>query len=95
MSTYAESGIRDLQDEIHASTDTGVFMTVTAGDSTFQSQITGLLDSGNFYHAQELTHHIGREYYRKLDKLGLTPTNMDELDSGFRPLTLTGLYEAP
>ena len=81
MSTYAESGIRDLQDEIHASTDTGVFMTVTAG--------------GNFYHAQELTNHIGREYYRKLDQLGLTPTNMDELDSGFRPLTLTGLYEAP
>jgi hypothetical protein len=89
------SDIRDLQGKIHAGTNTGIYMTVTAGDSTFQSQITGMVATGNAYDAQELTNHIGREYYRKLDQFGLTPTNKDDLDSGFRPLTFTGLYTAP
>ena len=44
---------------------------------------------------QILMNHIGREYYRKLNQFGLTPTNMDQLDAGFRPMTLTGLYTAP
>jgi len=87
--------LRELQGQIHAGTDPTVYMTVTAGDSTFQSQITGMLDTGNAYQARELTNHIGREYYRKLDQFDLTPTNMDDLDSGFRPLTFTGLYTAP
>ena len=89
------SAVRDLQNRIHVSMDSGNFMTVTAGDTKFQSQITGMLDSGNAQDRQILMNHIGREYYRKLNQFGLTPTNMDQLDAGFRPRTLTGLYTAP
>ena len=87
--------IRDLQHRIHVSMDKTAFIATSAGDSSFQSQITGMLDPDNSYDKEELVNHIGREYYKKLHYLNLTPTNMDELDSSFRPTTLTGLYEAP
>ena len=87
--------IRKLQDRIHGSSDPSGFMATGVGDNSFQSQITGLLDTGNAYHVQELTNHIGREYYKKLDLHNLTPTKKDQLDAGFRPLTFTGLYAAP
>ena len=91
----SNNAIRDLQGKIHSSTNSGDFMATVVGDSSFQSQITGLLDTGNANDVAELTNHIGREYYRRLDQFGLTASNPDELDSGFRPLTFTGLYEAP
>ena len=91
--TYSTVGT--LQGALHQSFTTGEFMLVTAGDSSYQSQITGLLNTGLSYDRAELTNHIGREYYRKLNQFGLNPTYKDSLDSGFRPLTFTGLYTAP
>ena len=87
--------IRELQGRIHSSTNPNEFIATSAGDDSFQSQMTGLLDTGNANDVAELTNHIGREYYRRLDQFGLTASNPDELDSGFRPLTFTGLYQAP
>ena len=91
----SNNAIRDLQGKIHSSTNSGDFMATGVGDNSFQSQITGLLDTGDANHVAELTNHIGREYFRRLDQFGLTPSNPDDLDVGFRPLTFTGLYAAP
>jgi len=84
-----------LRGAMHQSTVAGDFMVTGAGDSSYQSQITGLLNTGVQADRVELTNHIGREFYRKLNQLSLTATYKDQLDAGFRPLTFTGLYEAP
>ena len=89
------SGVSALRGAIHQSTVTGDFMATGAGDSSYQSQITGLLNTGLQPDRKELTNHIGREYYIKLNQLDLTPTYEDQLDAGFRPTTFTGLYTAP
>jgi len=84
-----------LRGAIHQSTTAGEFMVTGAGDSSYQSQMTGLLNTGVEADQRELTNHIGRAFYRKLNQLSLTATYKDQLDAGFRPLTFTGLYKAP
>ena len=86
---------RQLQSQIHSSFVSGDFMAVSVGDSSYQSCITGVLNSGITFDESELRNHVGREYYKKLDLFGLSPTYKDQLDAGFRPLTLTGLYKSP
>ena len=81
-----------LKSAMHQSQASGDFMTVSAGDATYQSQITGFLSTGISADQLELTNHVGREYYRKLNDFGLTPTYTDQQGAGYRPLTFTGLY---
>mgnify|MGYP003629137497 CR=1 FL=1 len=80
------SGISELRGAVHqyvfsTGTVSGEFMITGMGDSSYQSQMTGLL-----------TNHIGREFYTKLNQFDITATYKDQLDAGFRPTTFTGLY---
>ena len=86
------SNVNILQSIMHQSQSSGDFLAVTVGDATYQSQITGLLNTGISADQLELTNRIGREYYLKLNQFGLTPTYTDEQGAGFRPLTFTGMY---
>ena len=86
------SNYNDLQSVMHQSQVSGDFMATGAGDNSYQSQMTGFFNTGLSVDRQELENHIGREYYRKLDQFGLTPTYTDTQDAGFRPLTFTGMY---
>lgn len=92
QSSYDNAGI--LQSEMHQNFDSVEFTGVLG----YKFFITGLLDSGNAADIDNLTNSIGREYYRKLNNFDITgsvPSSniyFDELDAGFRPLTLTGLY---
>ena len=88
QSSYNNAGI--LQSEMHQNFNSVEF----TGISGYKYFITGLLNSGNPADIANLTNSIGREYYRKLNSLGITGQNIyfDTLDVGFRPLTLTGLY---
>ena len=41
---------------------------------------------------EKFKNHYGREFYKKIDSFGVTVANKDELDAGFRPTSLTGIY---
>ncbi len=86
------NNINLLQSEMHQSRASGDFMATGVADASFQSQITGLLNTGISSDQLELTNHVGRAYYKKLNEFSLTPAYTDEQDAGFRPLTYTGLY---
>lgn len=91
------SGISELRGAVHqyvfsTGTVSGEFMITGMGDSSYQSQMTGLLNTGIDADRQELTNHIGREFYTKLNQFDITATYKDQLDAGFRPTTFTGLY---
>jgi|AP95_1055475.scaffolds.fasta_scaffold191347_2 hypothetical protein len=92
---YTGNSAMDLQSEMHGNFDTGFFV------SGFRSRITGMLDSSVAGDYLTLTSHIGREYFKKLSNMGLyvkpfTGYNggiTDDFDAGFRPKTVTGLYD--
>jgi hypothetical protein len=92
MPPTVETNINLLKSNMHQSSTSGDFDIVAAGDDTYRSQATGLLDSGNDADVQLLKNHFGREYYRKLHQFGLDHLIKDQVDPGFRPITITGFY---
>ena len=77
--------------DMHADHNSGNFIASSAGDGSWQSQISGLAN-GTAIEKEKFKNHHGREFYKKLDLFGVTVANKDELDSGFRPSSLTGIY---
>jgi hypothetical protein len=75
-----------LQSIIHSEKDTGMLAT------GYNSQITGLLNSGDNSDINLWENHLGREYFRKLSAEGLGDYITDEFDVGFRPVSITGVY---
>lgn len=92
MPPSVQTNISLLQSNMHASNTTGDFNITGAGDSSYRSQATGLLNSGTNSDVELLQNHFGREYYKKLDEFGLSHLITDAVDAGFRPVTITGFY---
>lgn len=92
MPPSVQTNISLLQSNMHSSNETGDFDITTAGDASYRSQATGLLDSGDSSDMQLLKNHFGREYYKKLHQFGLNHLIKDTLDAGYRPITITGFY---
>lgn len=92
MPPSVQTNISLLQSNMHASSTTGDFDITSAGDNSYRSQATGLLDSGVNSDVELLKNHFGREYYKKLDQFGLSHLITDTVDAGFRPVTITGFY---
>lgn len=86
-----------MNDELHTNHVAGRLVATSAGDSSYQSIITGtfgehsdvIADVGKF---SKLQNHVGREFYKQLDIYDLVVPHMDSLDAGLRPLTFTGMY---
>ena len=74
---------------MHQSHDSTAFVAGGAGDSSFQSQISGLANGTDLDKA-EFIDHFGREYYKKLKLLGVSHSH--DLDSGGRPTNISQIY---
>ena len=88
MSDVGKTGILH---NMHADHNSGNFIASSAGDNSWQSQVSGLAN-GTSIEKEKFKNHYGREFYKKIDSFGVTVANKDELDAGFRPTSLTGIY---
>ena len=75
-----------LQSIIHSETDSGTLAT------GYNSQITGLLNSGDNSDLDIWKNHLGREWFKRLNSEGLSSYITDSYDEGFRPVSITGLF---
>jgi hypothetical protein len=80
---------RSILQRMHSDHDSSNFVAGSAGDSSWQSQISGLADGTDLDKA-EFKDHFGREYYKKLKLLGVSHSH--DLDSGGRPTNLSQIY---
>ncbi len=80
---------RSILQKMHADHDSSNFVAGSAGDDSWQSQISGLANGTNF-EKSEFINHFGREYYKKLKLLGVSHSH--DLDSGGRPTNLAQIY---
>ena len=80
---------------MHGSFSSGDFVSTTAGDSSYQAQITGLIATGENIEAELFANHVGREFNKKLDSFNLSHLIQDDFSSGFRPLSNTGFFAEP
>ena len=92
MPPSIQTNVSLLQSNMHQSSTTGDFDITGAGDTSYRSQATGLIDSGDSADVQLLKNHFGREYYKKLHQFGLDHLITDTVDAGYRPVTITGFY---
>ena len=75
---------------MHVSQDSSAFMADDASDtSSFQGQISGYA-AGTAVEQEEFKNHYGREFYKKLDLLGVSHSH--SVGPGFRPTNLAQIY---
>ena len=80
---------RNILHNMHGSHDSTAFVAASAGDSSFQSQISGLA-AGTDAEKEVFINHYGREYYKKLDRLEVSHSH--SIDAGFRPTNISQIY---
>ena len=80
---------RNILHNMHVSFDNTAFAAGSAGDRSFQSQISGLAN-GTDAEKKAFINHYGREYYTKLSRLGVSHSH--SVDAGFRPTNISQIY---
>ena len=80
---------RNILHDMHADHDSSNFVASSAGDSSWQSQISGLAD-GTSIEKSEFINHYGREYYKKLNLFGISHSH--SVGPGLRPTNLAQIY---
>ena len=80
---------RIILSKMHQSHDSTAFVAASAGDNSFQSQISGLAN-GTDAEKFEFINHFGREYYKKLSLLSVSHSH--SVGAGFRPTNISQIY---
>jgi hypothetical protein len=80
---------RNILHNSHVSNDSTAFLASGAGDSSFQSQISGYA-AGTDAEKEAFINHYGREFYKKLNLLSVSHSH--SVDAGFRPTNISQIY---